>query len=469
MIQETKEKTMTHPKPDTFPESFVWGCATSAYQVEGAAAEDGRGPSVWDTFSRQPGRVYMDHNGDVAVDQYHRYKEDVQLMKWLGVKAYRFSVSWSRVFPEGTGRVNEPGLAYYDRLVDELLAHGIEPWLTLFHWDLPQALEDRCGGWRSRETAEAFAEYAACVAKRLSDRVTHFFTMNEFMCFTDMCYSRPGEWTGWGKYPPAVALSARELNQVRHHALLGHGLAVAAVRAHARRTPSIGFAENAKICVPAIETDEHMAAARAAMRALNGHFLTAMLEGKYPESYLAAEGADAPAFDDAQMRTIGAPLDFVGLNTYAPTYVRADAGAPGGFAVIPVSSTHPWMDVQWLRCEPAVSYWGSRLLKEIWDVKAVVISENGCPAEDRMALDGEVYDTDRVMFTRHNLIAAQRAVREGWPLKGYFHWSLLDNFEWAFGYGKRCGLVYVNFETLKRIPKLSARFYREVIRAGRVL
>jgi len=454
---------MTDLKLTAFPDSFIWGCATSSYQVEGAAAEDGRGPSVWDTFSRQPGRVHMDHNGDVAVDQYHRYREDVQLMKWMGLKAYRFSVSWPRVFPEGTGRVNEKGLDYYDRLVDELLANGIEPWLTLFHWDLPQAMEDRFGGWRSRETAEAFAEYAACVARRLSDRVTHFFTMNEFMCFTDMCYGQ------YASYPPVLTLPARELNQVRHHALLAHGLAVEAVRSNARRTPSIGFAENAKICVPAIETEEHVAATRAAMRALNGQFLTAILEGKYPESYLTAEGANAPAFNDAEMRIIGAPLDFVGLNTYAPTYIRSDSGSSSGFAVIPVPETHPYMDVKWLRCEPEVSYWGSRLLKEIWDVEAVVISENGCPAEDRMAFDGEVYDTDRLMFTRQNLIAAQRAVQEGWPLKGYFHWSLLDNFEWSYGYNKRCGLVYVNFETLERIPKLSAKFYREVIRQNRVL
>jgi len=439
-----------------FPSSFVWGCSTSAYQVEGAAAEDGRGPSVWDTFSRLPGRIAMDQTGEVAVDQYHRYKEDVGLMKWLGLDAYRFSVSWPRVFPEGFGRPNEKGLAYYDRLVDELLANRIEPWLTFFHWDLPQALEDRFGGWESRETAKYFAEYVACVTARLSDRVSNFFTINEFACFTDMGYSG-------GINPPGKVLPARGRNQVRHNALLAHGLAVRAIRASARKPPNIGLAENARICVPVIETDEHIAAARSAMRQLNGHFLTAVLEGKYPDTYLSAEGSDAPEFSADDMEIIGSRLDFVGLNAYTPVYVRADKEDPAGFAQVPYAASHPRMDVSWLYVEPEVIYWGTRLLKEVWGVDAVVISENGCPAEDRMAANGQVYDTDRLMYLRHHLIAAHRAVSEGWPLKGYFIWSLLDNFEWTYGYGKRCGIFYVNYQTLERVPKLSANFYREVI------
>ena len=450
----------------SFPSSFVWGCATSSYQVEGAAAEDGRGPSVWDTFSRQPGRIDMDHTGDVSADQYHRYKDDVQLMKWLGLQAYRFSVSWSRVFPEGDGQVNEKGLAYYDRLVDELLANGIEPWLTFFHWDLPQALEDRFGGWQSRETAGCFADYVACVTARLSDRVSNFFTINEFMCFTDAGY-RVGD--SPRAAAPGKKLPVRECNQVRHHALLAHGLAVRAIRANACKPPNIGLAENAAICVPAIETDEHIAAARTAMRQLNGHFLTAVLEGRYPDTYLEDEGRDAPEFSAEDMAIIGSPLDFVGLNAYTPTYVRADADSPRGFAQIPYPDTHPCMDMPWLRVGPEVIYWGTRLLKEIWDVKAVVISENGSPGVDKPAHDGEIYDTDRTMYVRHHLIAAHRAVSEGLPLKAYFLWSLLDNFEWTYGYCKRCGIVYVNFETQERIPKLSAKFYREAIARNAVV
>ena len=416
---------------------------------------------MWDTFARVPGRVAMDQTGNVAVDQYHRYAEDVQLMRWLGVGAYRFSVSWPRVFPDGAGKANEQGLAYYDRLVDELLVNGIEPWLTFFHWDLPQALQDRFGGWESRATAEYFAEYVACVTQRLSDRVSHFFTINEFMCFTDMGYSA-------GVYPPGKTLAAKARNQVRHHALLAHGLAVQAIRQSAGGPVQVGLAENAAIPVPVIETAEHIAAAKSAIRQLNGHFLTAVLEGQYPESYLEAEGSAAPDISSADMAIIGTPLDFVGLNAYTPVYVRADA-APSGYAQVPFPATHPYMDLAWLRLGPEVMYWGPRLLKEVWGVEAVVISENGCPSQDVPAADGQIYDTDRLMYLRQHLTAAQRALREGWPLRGYFLWSLLDNFEWAHGYGKRCGIVYVNYETLARTPKLSAKFYREVIARSTVV
>ena len=288
-----------------FPASFVWGCATASYQVEGAAQEDGRKPSVWDTFSHAPGRVEMDHNGDVSVDQYHRYKEDIEHLQWLGCKAYRFSISWPRVFPDGSGQANEKGFAYYDRLVDELLKHGIEPYATLFHWDLPQALEDRYGGWQSRETAKHFADYAEAVAQRLSDRITHFFTINEFSCFTDEGY-------GSGTKAPGKVLGDKVRNQVRHHAVLGHGMAVGALRAAGRRRPlQIGLAENPSLCVPVIEAGAHIAAARTAMREVNAPFLTAILEGKYTEHYLSTEGKNAPEFTAEDMQTISTPLDLV--------------------------------------------------------------------------------------------------------------------------------------------------------------
>jgi beta-glucosidase len=438
-----------------FPDSFLWGSATASYQVEGAAREDGRKPSVWDTYARQPGRVAQGHTGDIAVDQYHRYAQDVQLMKWLGVKTYRFSVAWPRVFPDGSGQPNEKGMAYYERLVDALLGAGIEPYATLFHWDLPQALEDRVGGWRSRETAKHFGEYAAFVTRRLSDRVSHFFTVNEFSCFTDEGY-------GSGTKAPGLKLPAREVNQVRHCALLAHGIGVEAIRGAARRPVQVGIAENPTMCVPAIETEAHIAAARRAMRELNAPFLTAVLEGKYSPAYLEAAGKDAPEFTPEDMKTIGSRLDFVGINCYAPTHIRADSG-PAGFAVVPHPASYPHMASGWIYLGPEILYWGPRHLKEIWGVNNVLITENGCSSDDQIATDGHIYDTDRVMYLRSHLMQAHRAVAEGWPLTGYFLWSLLDNFEWADGYTKRFGIYYVNFETQERIPKLSAEFYRETV------
>ena len=449
-------------QPSQFPDSFVWGCATASYQVEGAVHDDGRKPSVWDTFSHTPGHVAMDHNGDVAADHYHRYKDDIQLLKWLGVKAYRFSIAWPRVVPDGSGQPNERGIAFYERLVDELLANGIQPYCTLFHWDLPQSLEDRFGGWRSRETAKYFGDYAAFVSGRLSDRIGHFFTINEFSCFTDDGYR-------WGGKAPGLRLPMREVCQLRHHAVLAHGLAVAALRANARKPIRVGLAENAPICVPVIETEEHIAAARKAQREINAPFLTAVLEGRYVDSYLNEMGKDAPQFTSEDMKTIGAPLDFVGLNCYYPYNVRADRQSPAGYAVVQHPSSYPHMSSDWLYIGPQILYWGPRHLSEIWGVKDVFITKNGCSAADPRSPDGAVYDTDRVMFLRNYLTQAQRAVAEGWPLRGYFLWSLIDNFEWADGYLKRFGIVYVNYETQERIPKLSAHFYRETIARGGVV
>lgn len=438
-----------------FPAGFLWGTATSAYQIEGAAAEDGRKPSVWDTFSHTPGKTADGGTGDVAVDDYHRYKEDIGLLQALGVKAYRFSVAWPRVFPAGSGAPNEKGIAFYERVVDDLLAAGIQPFVTLFHWDLPQALEDRVGGWQSPETSKAFADYAGFVARRLSDRVHRFFTINEFSCFTDQGY-------GSGEKAPGKRLSAAQVNQVRHHALLGHGMGVQAIRAAGRPDVKVGIAENARIAVPVIESPEHMDAARKAMRELNAPFLTAVLEGKYPDSYLSAEGRNAPRFTAEEMRTIAAPLDFVGINVYQPTYVRAAEG-PGGFAEAPPPASYPRMASPWLYIAPETAYWAVRLVADIWGVKEIYITENGCSSDDRPAPDGHIYDTDRTMFLRNYLSQAHRATAEGWPLRGYFCWSLMDNFEWADGYGKRFGLYYVDFKTQKRTPKLSADYYRHAV------
>lgn len=445
----------------TFPSDFLWGCATSSYQVEGAVKEDGRGLSVWDVYSHRTGAILNDDNGDRASGQYHRYEEDVSLMASMGVRAYRFSIAWSRVLPEGRGRPNERGLDYYDRLVDALLAKGIQPWVTLFHWDTPQALEDRYGGWCSREIVGDFGEFAALMGKRLSDRVKNFFTINEFMNFTDRAYHL-------GTFAPGRRESRGVRNQVRHHALLAHGAAVEALRAHCPPEVRVGIAQDAPICVPVFETEAHIAAARQALRMESAQFLTPVLEGAYPEEYLADEGPDAPVVEPGDLERISRPLDFVGINTYAPTYVRAAENARG-FEIIPMPAAYPTMDWEWLHVGPQIIYWAARHLKEVWNVNSMYITENGCACRDQLTEDGEVLDTDRVMYLRNHFIAAQRAVSEGYPLHGYFVWSLLDNFEWKHGYSKRFGLIYVNYASLDRTPKLSAHFYREVIRHGKVV
>lgn len=445
----------------TFPDAFLWGTATASYQVEGAVKEDGRGPSVWDTFSHTPGKVVNNANGDIADDHYHRYKDDVQLMKALGVKVYRFSIAWPRVFPQGSGTPNPKGLDFYNRLVDELLANGIQPFATLYHWDLPQALQDKVGGWESRETSEAFATYAGYVAERLSDRVKHFFTINEFGAFVELGYRI-------GIHAPGVKLPPGRFNQTRHHAVLGHGLAVQAIRAKAKPDTRVGLAENMTICAPIIETPEHIAAAERATREINAQYMTVIQEGKYTDLYLKTAGADAPKFTAEDLKIISSPLDFVGINIYTPIYIKADS-SEAGFAVVPHPSSFPHMPSPWLFVGPEALYWGPHHVAKLWNVKEIYITENGCSSADVPAADGIVYDTDRIMYLRNYLSQLQRATSEGVPVKGYFLWSLMDNFEWADGYTNRFGIHYVDYETQKRTPKLSASFYKSVIAANSVV
>ncbi|WP_422009641.1 GH1 family beta-glucosidase [Reyranella sp.] len=452
----TASRTAQSPRrPAGFPEGFRWGTATSAYQVEGAVHEDGRGPSIWDTFTREPGRIRDGSTGDVSVDHYHRYREDVALMKSIGARTYRFSIAWPRVFPEGKGQANPRGLDFYDRLVDELLAAGIEPYATLYHWDLPQALQDR-GGWESRDTAQAFGEYAAYVASRLSDRVRQVFTLNEMQTFVEQGHET-------GNFAPGLKLPPGRLNQVRHHAALAHGLAVQAVRASGRRDTKVGPAENIATAVPAVETLENIKAAERATRELNAPYLTLMMEGRYTDAYLARAGRDAPRFTDAELKIISSKVDFVGLNVYAPSqYVLASEAAPG-FTPVPFPSSYPHMASSWLLLGPEVLYWAPRHAARLWQVKDIFITENGASAADEPTPDGTVYDVDRVMYLRNCLTHLRRATAEGVPVRGYFLWSLLDNFEWADGYATRFGLIHVDYATQKRTPKLSAEFYREVI------
>ena len=440
-----------------FPPGFVWGCATAAYQIEGGVHEGGRGPSVWDIFSHTPGKTYHGDTGDVADDSYHLYKEDVGLLKDLGVTAYRMSMAWPRIFPEGKGQPSQAGLDYYKRVLDELLAHQITPYVTLFHWDLPAALP---GGWESRATALAFGDYAAYVSRQLSDRVQHFMTTNELVCFTDLGYKV-------GQFAPGLKLPRAEANQVRHHGILAHGLAVQAIRANAPRA-QVGLAENATSCVPIIEDRANVEAARRATREENAPFLTTLLEGAYPESYLRREGANAPRIEPGDMQAIGSALDFVGLNAYTPNYVRAD-GSERGYAIEPDPASYPHMASPWLKLGPECIYWTVRNVSEIWSPKAIYITENGCSSADVPTADGRIEDTDRVMYLRNHLTHLQRAAAEGFPIKGYFLWSLMDNFEWVDGYSKRFGIHYVDYKTLKRTPKQSAAWYRAAIARNAVV
>lgn len=449
-------------QPANFPGGFLWGTATSAYQIEGAVAEDGRGTSIWDRFVRLKGKIIDQSTADIANDHYHRYKEDVKLIKELGAKTYRFSIAWPRVFPEGTGTPNPKGLDFYHRLLDELLANGIEPFATLYHWDLPQTLQDRYGGWRSRETAKAFADYAGYVSGRISDRVQSIFTINE-------CARLVQAGFGTGIDAPGLNLPQQEINQVRHHVALGHGLAVQAVRAHGRNGTRVGPAENMEICIPAIETQENIRAAEIATRELNAGYLTAILEGRYTDAFLAYAGVNAPKFTPEDLKAISSPIDFVGLNVYMPNqYVIA--GAHGNdFALLPFAATYPHMDSNWLRIGPEAMYWAPRHVAKLWNVKSIYITENGTSAADQPGEDGKIFDIDRIMYLRNYLTHLHRATSEGVPVRGYFLWSLMDNFEWSDGYQKRFGLYHVDFQTQRRTPKLSASFYREVIKRNAVM
>jgi beta-glucosidase len=442
--------------PARFPDGFIWGTATSAYQIEGAVNEDGRGRSIWDTFAHTPGKIGDRSNADRANDHYHRYKEDVGLIKELGAKAYRFSIAWPRVFPHGTGAPNPKGLDFYDRLVDELLKVGIEPFATLYHWDLPQVLQDRLGGWQSSETSRAFGDYAGTVAERLSDRVKSFFTVNEVGRFVNFGY-------GWGIDAPGLKLPDGKLNQVRHNVALAHGLAVQAIRAKGRAGTKVGPAENIAACLPAIATPENIRAAEIATRELNAGFLGVVLTGKYTDGFLAYAGKNAPKFTDEELKIISSPNDFVGLNIYAPQYYVVAIDQAPGFKVLPFPTSFPHMNVDWLRIGPETAYWVPRLAAKVWNIETIYISENGTSADDKVAADGNIYDLDRIMYLRNYLAQLQRATSEGVPVRGYFLWSLMDNFEWIYGFEKRFGVYRVDFKTQRRTPKLSAAFYRDVV------
>jgi beta-glucosidase len=454
---QAQPKVISPASSAEFPKGFLWGSATASYQVEGAVKEGGRGPSVWDTFSHAPGKTAGGDTGDIADDFYHLYPRDIALMKEIGLMTFRFSIAWTRIFPKGTGQPNQQGIDFYNRLVDALLAAGIQPYCTLFHWDLPQALQDT-GGWENRDIVKIFADYAGFTAGFLSDRVKHFMTMNEMRSFVELGYSQ-------GVHAPGLKLDARRLAQLNHYVVLAHGMSVQAIRAHAKSGTKVGIADNAEAATPVIETPEHIAAAHKAMREENAMFLTVVEEGRYTDLYLKRLGADAPKFTAEEMAIIKTPMDFVGLNIYQPTYVRAD-GSEKGYAVVDPPPSYPHMYSPWLYVGPEALYWAPKLVAGIWKVKELYITENGSSSADKPAPDGHVYDSDRVMYLRNYLGQLHRAIADDVPVKGYFLWSLLDNYEWADGYEKRFGITYVDFVTQKRTLKLSAEFYKQVIRGN---
>jgi beta-glucosidase len=454
----------------SFPDNFMWGTASASYQIEGAVNEDGRKPSVWDTFSKR----FRLHtlNGDtgaVACDHYHRYESDVKLMAQLGVKHYRFSISWSRVIPDGRGTVNEPGMDFYQRLVDCLLEHGITPHITLFHWDSPLALEQRYGSWRSREMAQDFADYVTVTVSRLGDRVTHWMTLNEIVCFTHMSYS-----TGWyiPHAPGTRVKSPKEVWQTSHHALLAHGLGCQAIRAASPQPCSVSLVDNPSVPVPINESPENIAAAKKALHTsgTNGGIIFPALTGAYSPIWLENIGQDAPDIQDGDLATIHQPLDALGLNIYTGNYVRS-ADNSLGYETISFPRGYPRMYMPWLWIVPDSLYWGIRHISETLGKPElpILITENGCAAKDQLTPQGQVQDTDRILYLREYFKAAHRAVAENYPLKGYFLWSIMDNFEWAWGYDRRFGITYIDYKTQQRIPKSSFYWYAECIRQNRVV
>ncbi len=441
----------------TFPEQFVWGAATAAYQIEGATFEDGKGPSIWDMFCRKDGAVWRGQNGDVACDHYHRYAEDVAIMQQIGLKAYRLSISWPRLLPNGTGRPNPKGLDFYDRLVDALLAAGITPYVTLFHWDYPYDLYCQ-GGWLNPASPDWFAAYTRLVAGRLGDRVQHWMTLNEPQCFIGLGH-------GEGRHAPGDKLGLAEILRAAYHALLAHGQSVQELRA-VRPDSRIGIAPVGSTCFPNTESAADIAAARQMMfdgarrdQFNNAWWMDPIFFGRFPADFMAAYGDFMPEVSAAGLATIHQPLDFLGLNIY--TGQRVQAGANGAPEQIEEATGNPITAFRWNVC-PESLYWGPRFFWERYHCP-IYITENGLSSMDWIALDGQVHDPLRIDHTQRYLLQLERAIQDGVDLRGYFHWSLMDNFEWAEGYKERFGLVYVDYPSQRRILKDSARWYGEII------
>lgn len=446
-----------------FSENFVWGAATSAYQIEGAVKEDGKGEHIWDVYVKEPGHIYGGHNGNSACDHYHRFREDVSIMKEIGIMAYRFSIDWSRVLPEGFGPVNERGIAFYDSLIDELLKNGIEPYITLHHWELPYEIYKR-GGWMNPQIVEWFGEYARLIAGRFSDRVTYFFTLNEPQCFVGLGYLT-------GDHAPGIKAPLRDTFEMAHNALKAHGRAVQMLRQYGKQRLTVGYAPTCGMCYPETEKAKDIEAARQALFAMNqddrnwtwnvSWWSDPVLLGNYPEEGLKRYEPYLPRITDEDMKLIAEPIDVYGQNIYNGRCIRM--GRDGMPEEVKRCEGFPKTAVLW-PVTPEALYWGPKFLYERYR-KPIYITENGMSCHDVVSIDGKVHDPNRTDFLARYLKELKRAAGEI-DLRGYFHWSLMDNFEWEKGYSERFGLVYVDYQTQKRMKKDSAYWYQDVIRSN---
>lgn len=445
------------PADVLFPTDFRWGAATAAYQIEGAHAEGGRGPSIWDTFSHTPGRTANGDTGDVACDHYHLYPQDIGLMRDLGLDSYRFSISWPRIFPTGSGSPNQEGLDFYRRLISELRDAGIEPFVTLYHWDLPQALQDR-GGWANRDTVGRFGEYAHTLATRLGEGVHNWITHNEPSVVTYLGHLL-------GTHAPG-ARSLRTAIQVSHHLLLSHAEGMDALRAEARPGDQVGITLVVAPVEPAGDSQADADAARLWDGLVNRWFLDPIFHGRYPEDMVEHYGENGPDIQPGDMERIATPVDFLGVNYYNRMVVRHDpASSPVQAALVqPTGRTYTAMGSE---VYPEGLYQILTRVRDDYSPGAIYITENGAAYEDAV-VDGNVPDQPRQQYIHEHLLQVHRAIEEGVPLRGYFIWSLLDNFEWTYGYGKRFGLIYVDYPTQQRIIKQSGRWYAEVTRENGV-
>jgi beta-glucosidase len=440
-----------------FPADFCWGAATSSYQIEGAVAEDGRTPSIWDTFAATPGRVAHGEDGSVAIDHYHRWRDDLDLMVELGLNAYRFSVAWPRVQPDGVGTGNAPGIAFYDRLVDGLLERGITPWATLYHWDLPEALE-QAGGWPSRDTAQHFADYTSIIAEAVGDRVKHWITLNEPWCAAFLGYASGIHAPGRADGADAVAAS--------HHLLLGHGLAVQRLR-EIVSDAQVGVTVNLYPVTPMDDSGRHDDAVRRIDGLMNRWFLDPLLTGGYPKDVLAdlAPVTDAAFILDGDTETIHQPLDFLGVNYYTRHVVGAGLWPGSSEVRFQLENGLPRTATGW-DVDPAGLVDILTQVQRDYPSIPVYLTENGAAFDDEV-VDGTVRDADRIDYIRSHLASLATMREQGMDIRGYFAWSLMDNFEWAEGYDKRFGIVHVDYETQVRTPKDSARWYADLIRRHR--
>jgi beta-glucosidase len=439
-----------------FPQGFVWGAATAAYQIEGATQEDGRGESIWDRFSHTPGKTLNGETGNVAIDHYHHWRDDIGIMAELGLNAYRFSIAWPRILPEGRGQVNQRGLDFYDRLVDGLLERDITPWATLYHWDLPQILED-AGGWRNRATVEAFAEYTDVITRRLGDRVKNWITINEPWVAAFL-----GHMMGIhapGKTDLKTALTAA------HLLLLAHGRAVDVVRTNVPDA-RVGITLNLTQTYPASDGEADETAARKHDGHLNRWYLDPVFRGTYPEDIAESLGDFMPEIEDGDFEIISRPTDFLGINYYFPTYVAHDATSPMEYRLVEREGEHT--ATGWL-VEPESLRELLVRVNEDYKPEEIHITENGAATDDRPPVDGKVQDRQRTAYIHDHLLASRKAMDEGVPLKGYFAWSLMDNYEWNSGYSKRFGITWVDYATQQRTIKDSGRWYADVIRSNSLL